>query len=89
MAFGAQHRNIRRWVPGHVIRLTITGVAAGLATSLVMTRLLSDLLFGVSATDPMTFASVSLVLVMSALLVSSVPLRRATRVNPMEALRYE
>jgi putative ABC transport system permease protein len=69
--------------------LSLIGVSIGLAASLMLTRYLSSLLYGVSNTDPMTFTSVVLLLITVALLACSIPARRATRVDPMNALRHE
>jgi ABC-type antimicrobial peptide transport system permease subunit len=73
----------------HGARLALLGVAIGLAAALGMTGLMRDLLYGVSAGDPGTLIGVSLALVAVALLASYIPARRATRVDPMVALRYE
>lgn len=89
MALGAQQRDILRLVLGRGSKLAVLGVAVGLAGSLVLTRLLSQELFGVKATDPATFAAVSLLLIFVALLASFIPARRASRVDPLVALRYE
>jgi putative ABC transport system permease protein len=89
IALGAQSKDILRLVVGHGMVLTLIGVAAGIAGAFVLTRLMSSLIYGVSATDPLTFAVVSLGLAEGALLACYIPARRATRVDPIEALRYE
>jgi putative ABC transport system permease protein len=89
IALGAQKRDILRLVVGHGMVLTIIGVAIGIAASLALTRFLSSLLYGVSSTDPLTFTSVVLLLIGVALLACAIPARRATRVDPMVALRHE
>jgi len=70
-------------------RITALGVVLGIAASLAITRLISTLLFGISATDPLTFVAVAVLLSAVALVASYIPARRATRVDPLIALRYE
>ncbi|HKG20570.1 MAG TPA: FtsX-like permease family protein, partial [Blastocatellia bacterium] len=89
MALGAQTGDVLRLVVGQGFKLVAAGVALGLVSALILTRYMSSLLFGVSATDPLTFALISVSLVAVALLASYIPARRATRIDPMEALHYE
>jgi putative ABC transport system permease protein len=89
MALGANARDLMRLVVGQGIRVVLTGIVAGLLASFAATRLLAGMLFEVSPLDPFTFATTAVVLVAAALLASFVPARRATRVDPMVALRYE
>ena len=88
-ALGAQQADLLRLIAGQGFRLTLTGVAIGLATALALTRFLSSLLYGVEAADPLTFIAVSLILTGVALVASCIPARRAARVDPLVALRYE
>jgi putative ABC transport system permease protein len=89
MALGAQKSDVLKLTVGQGLKLVLAGVVIGVAGSLVLTRLMSSLLFGVSATDPATLVTISLVFVGVALLASYIPARRAAKVDPLTALRYE
>jgi putative ABC transport system permease protein len=89
MALGAQKRNVLSLVIGQGMKLALAGVALGLLVALALTRVLRSLLYDVKPTDPLTFVAVSLLLILIALIACWLPARRAARVHPMEALRYE
>jgi putative ABC transport system permease protein len=89
MALGAQRSDVLKMTVGHGLKLVGTGVVIGLVAAMIVTRVMSSLLFGISATDPVTFLSITLVLVSVAIAASYIPALRATRIDPMLALRYE
>jgi predicted permease len=89
MAFGAQSRDVLTLVLGQGMMLAIVGVALGLMGALALTRVMESMLFGVSATDPLTFVVIALLLICVSLLACLIPARRATKVDPLVALRYE
>jgi putative ABC transport system permease protein len=89
MALGAQQNDVLRMIVSNAMWLAVVGLVAGLVGSLIATRLLSGLLFEVNPTDPLTFLVITAVLGLIALLAGFIPARRATRVDPIVALRYE
>jgi putative ABC transport system permease protein len=89
MAIGAQRRDVLRLFMGESLKLVLAGIAIGLAGAFALTRLIASLLFGISTTDATTFALVSIALLAVALLACYIPARRATKVDPLVALRYE
>jgi len=89
MALGAEPSQVMRLILTHGLKLALIGVAIGIAGALGLTRYISSLLFGISATDPLTFIGMALLLLAVALLACYIPARRAMKVDPMVALRYE
>ncbi len=89
MALGAQVGDVFRLIVGQGLKLVALGIAIGLAAALALTRLMRGLLFGLSATDPVTFGAVAFLLMIIAVVACYLPARRAARVDPLVALRYE
>jgi putative ABC transport system permease protein len=89
MALGAQPKDVLHVIVGHGLRLVLLGLSIGVATALLVTRWMSSVLFDVKPSDPLTFSAVAAVLAAVAFLASYIPVRRAMRVDPMVALRYE
>jgi ABC-type antimicrobial peptide transport system permease subunit len=89
MAVGAQRADVFRLVLGQGLLLTLAGLAVGIAASLALTRYLNSVLFGVTATDALTYAAVALLLSIVSLGACYIPARRATKIDPMAALRFE
>jgi putative ABC transport system permease protein len=89
MALGARPVHVLALVLGEGLSLVVVGIAIGLASAFALTRFLASMLYGVSPTDPLDFTSVALLFALVALVACYIPARRATRVDPMVALRYE
>jgi ABC-type antimicrobial peptide transport system permease subunit len=89
VALGARQLDVLKLVVGSGLKMVLIGVALGLVGAYILTRVLSNLLYGISVTDPSTFVSMSLLLIIIALLASYIPARRATKVDPIIALRSE
>ena len=89
MALGAQVGDVLKMILGQGMLLIVAGIAVGLIASFVLMRLMKSLLFGVSETDPLTFVAITLLLSLVAMIACYIPARRATKVDPLVALRYE
>jgi putative ABC transport system permease protein len=89
MALGATPRSVVRLIVGQGMRVVAVGVAVGLAGALLVTRLMTNVVYGIRVTDPVTYAAVSVLLVVVALVASYVPARRATRIDPLASMRTD
>jgi putative ABC transport system permease protein len=88
-ALGAQRKDIIRLMVKEAAIISFVGIAVGLAIALAVTRLLSSLLYGISSTDPLTYAAVSVFFALVVVSAFYIPARKATKINPLDALRYE
>ena len=89
MALGATARDVFKLIVGRGMKLTVFGIVIGVAGAIGLTRLMHSLLFNTSATDPFTFIVIAILLSVAAFLACYIPARRAARVDPLTALRYE
>jgi putative ABC transport system permease protein len=89
MALGARGADVRRMIAAHGLTLAVWGVGIGVVVALLLTRLMRGVLYGVSATDPIALVGAAIVLAAIALLACLIPARRATRIDPLVALRHE
>jgi putative ABC transport system permease protein len=89
MSLGAEARDIFRLVVGQAVKLVGIGIVAGVIVALAATRVMTTLLFGITATDPVTFVSICFIIGAIALLASYIPANRATKVDPLVAIRYD
>ncbi len=89
LALGAEPREVLQWIAARGMRMAAIGIGIGLAAAFALARMLSGLLFGVSASDPLIFAGIPAFLALIAFAACYLPARRAAKVNPMVALRYE